>query len=83
MTLNLSLTLADARDTTECGKHTGPYAITRFRPYFVRDAAEEVGRVWGSFRILKGSRRGCNGDGGALASAGQLDYHRYYAVLAR
>jgi hypothetical protein len=24
----------------------------------------------------KGSRRGCNGDGGALASAGQLDYHR-------
>jgi len=23
-----------------------------------------------------GSRRGCNGDGGALASAGQLDYHR-------
>jgi len=34
----------------------------------------------------KGSRRGCNGDGGALASAGQLDfidYHRYYAVLAR
>ena len=26
--------------------------------------------------VLKGSRRGCNGDGGALASAGQLDYHR-------
>jgi hypothetical protein len=26
---------------------------------------------------------GCNGDGGALASAGQLDYHRYYALLAR
>ena len=24
----------------------------------------------------KGCRRGCNGDGGALASAGQLDYHR-------
>jgi hypothetical protein len=25
---------------------------------------------------IPGSRRGCNGDGGALASAGQLDYHR-------
>jgi hypothetical protein len=34
-------------------------------------------------RGSKGSRRGCNGDGGALASAGQLDYHRYYALLAR
>ena len=25
--------------------------------------------------VNKGCRRGCNGDGGALASAGQLDYH--------
>jgi len=32
----------------------------------------EAVRVW----RRKGSRRGCNGDGGALASAGQLDYHR-------
>jgi hypothetical protein len=43
--------------------------------------------LWSAFpsdNTSKGSRRGCNGDGGALASAGhELDYHRYYALLAR
>ena len=28
----MSLTLADIRDTPECGNVTGPYASTRFRP---------------------------------------------------
>ena len=44
-------------------------------------AAKSDGADAGGGEEVKGSRRGCNGDGGALASAGQLDYHRYYALL--
>ena len=50
-------------------------SFAKFREKFASGAA--------GAEISKGSRRGCNGDGGALASAGQLDYHRYYALLAR
>ena len=49
----MSLTLADIRDTPECGNVTGPYAARGF----VRDAAE-VGRVWGSFRRSMFRREG-------------------------
>jgi hypothetical protein len=63
----------------ECGAHTH----TNTTPQTSTNTGSIDQKGAGVSTYNKGSRRGCNGDGGALASAGQLDYHRYYALLAR
>jgi hypothetical protein len=61
----------DGRTHRDCDQKAATPATKLFG-----EGSKKVKWMGPSSTACKGCRRGCNGDGGALASAGQLDYHR-------